>query len=214
MPWTNPRTLTTEEVYAVTAYILNLADVVPTDFTLSDANMAEVQGKLPNRNGLTTSHGMWSVKGKADVKAVACMKDCIPEPKVTSSLPAFARPAHGNLAEQHRTIGPVRGVVTVAQATPATAAPAAASPGAGMVALANKGACLSCHQVERKVVGPGFQDVAAKYKGDAKAADALAAKIKNGSQGVWGAVPMPPAMNLNDAEIARLARWILDGAPE
>ena len=213
MPWTNPRTLSTEEVYAVTAYILNLADVVPTDFTLSDANMAEVQNKLPNRNGLTTSHGMWEVKGKPDVKAVACMKDCIPEPKITSSLPAFARPAHGNLAEQNRLVGPVRGVVTVAQAAPA-AAPAAATPGAGMQALANKGACLSCHQVDRKVVGPGFNEIAAKYKGDAKAAELLAGKIKSGSQGVWGAVPMPAAMNLDESEIARLARWIMAGAPE
>ena len=211
MPWNAPRSLSTEEVYAVTGYILNLADVVPADFTLSDANIGEVQKKLPNRNGVTLDHGMWQVSGKADVRNTACMKDCPTEAKVASSLPVSARPAHGNLADQNRTIGPVRGAVTLAQAT--QAAPAAAPAAAGMADLANKGACLSCHQIERKVVGPAFQEIAAKYKGDAKAPATLAAKIKSGGQGVWGAVPMPPAPNLNDEEIGKLARWILDGAP-
>jgi cytochrome c len=211
MPWNAPRSLSTEEVYAVTGYILNLADVVPADFTLSDANIGEVQRKLPNRNGMTLDHGMWQVNAKPDVRNTACMNDCPVEAKVASSLPASARPAHGNLADQNRPFGPVRGAVTVAQAT--QAALAVASAAAGMTDLANKGACLSCHQVERKVVGPAFQEIAAKYKGDAKAPALLAAKIKSGGQGVWGAVPMPPAQNLNDEEIGKLARWILDGAP-
>jgi len=211
MPWNAPRSLTTEEVYAVTGYILNLADVVPADFTLSDANIAEVQKKLPNRNGMTLDHGMWQVNGRADVHNTACMKDCPTEAKIASSLPASARPAHGNLADQNRTFGPVRGAVTV---TVAQAAAPTAPAAAGMADLAGKGACLSCHQVERKVVGPAFQEIAARYKGDAKAPAMLAAKIKSGGQGVWGAVPMPPAQNLNDEEIAKLARWILDGAPQ
>ncbi len=52
MPWNNPKTLTTDEVYGVTAYMLNLADVVPADFTLTDKNIAEVQQRMPNRNGM------------------------------------------------------------------------------------------------------------------------------------------------------------------
>lgn len=76
MPWTAPKTLTTEGVYAVTAYILNLGDLVGDDFVLSDKNMAEVQQKLPDRDGMTRKHGMWSLRGRPDVKNVACMRDC------------------------------------------------------------------------------------------------------------------------------------------
>jgi cytochrome c len=210
MPWNAPRSLSTDDVYAVTAYVLNLGSVLPDDFTLSDTNIGEVQKRLPNRDGMTTEHGMWSVKGKPDVHNVACMKNCATEVKVASMLPEAARPAHDNLADQNRTIGPVRGVVTVAQA--AGAAPAPPSQGALMLQLANKGACLSCHQVETKVVGPAFKEVAAKYKGDAQALATLSAKVKSGGQGVWGAIPMPPAQSLNDEEIGKLVRWVLDGA--
>jgi cytochrome c len=59
MPWNAPKSLSTEEVYAVTAYLLNLGGVVPESFTLSDTNIAEVQRKLPNRNGMTTRHALW-----------------------------------------------------------------------------------------------------------------------------------------------------------
>ena len=59
MPWNAPKSLTVEEVYAVTAFMLNLGGVVPDDFTLSDKNMADVQKRLPNRNGKTTAHAMW-----------------------------------------------------------------------------------------------------------------------------------------------------------
>lgn len=112
MPWNAPKTLTTDEVYAVTAYILNLGDIVPDDFVLSDKNMAEVQQRLPNRNGMTRNHGLWDIKGKPDVKSVACMKNCPVEMKVISALPDQARGAHGNLADQNRLIGPVRGQKT------------------------------------------------------------------------------------------------------
>jgi S-disulfanyl-L-cysteine oxidoreductase SoxD len=59
MPWTNPKTLTTEEVYAVTAFMLNLANIVPDNYVLSDKNIAEVQARMPNRNGMSTAHAMW-----------------------------------------------------------------------------------------------------------------------------------------------------------
>ncbi len=117
MPWTQPKSLTTEEVYAVTAFLLNLSGVVPDNFTLSDKNIAEVQARMPNRNGMTTEHAMWpgnEFKGtKApDVKNIACMKDCATEPTVASFLPDFARNAHGNLAEQNRPVGAQHGVDT------------------------------------------------------------------------------------------------------
>jgi cytochrome c len=76
-------------------------------------------------------------------------------------------------------------------------------------ALARKNACLSCHQVAKKVVGPAYKDVAAKYKGDAKAVDHLVNVIKHGGKGVWGNIPMPPNPQVSDADAKKLAEWVL-----
>lgn len=132
MPWTTPKSLTPDEVYAVTAYLLNLGGIVPDDFTLSDRHMAQVQAQLPNRNGTTTAHGLWPGRGlgnggKPDVQAVACMKDCVKEPRVISALPEFARNSHGNLAEQNRRFGAQRGADTAGPPPPSLAASAAAA---------------------------------------------------------------------------------------
>lgn len=75
--------------------------------------------------------------------------------------------------------------------------------------MAKKNACTACHAMEKKLVGPAFKDIAAKYKGDAKAPAMLAGKIQKGSVGVWGQVPMPPNANVNDADAKALATWIL-----
>jgi cytochrome c len=86
----------------------------------------------------------------------------------------------------------------------ATALPALADP-----ALAQAKNCMACHAVERKVVGPAYKDVAAKYKGDKTAVDKLAAKILKGGAGVWGPVPMPANAQVNEAEAKKLAAWVL-----
>ncbi|MDE2440612.1 MAG: c-type cytochrome [Betaproteobacteria bacterium] len=75
-------------------------------------------------------------------------------------------------------------------------------------ALAKAKNCLSCHAVDKKLVGPAFKDVAAKYKGDAGAADKLAAKVKAGGKGVWGEIPMPPN-NVTPEEAKKLVTWVL-----
>ena len=75
--------------------------------------------------------------------------------------------------------------------------------------LAKQKGCMSCHNVERKVVGPAYKDVAKKYKGDAKAEAHLIGVIKKGGKGVWGNVPMPPSPAVSDAEAKTLAQWIL-----
>ena len=129
MPWTAPKSLSTDEVYAVTAYLLNMGGVLPDNFVLSDATMAEAQQRLPNRHGATSAHGLWPGKGlgqagKPDVRAVACMAHCGPEAKVASVLPDFARNNNGNLAQQQRLVGPQRGADTT---RPPAAGPAAAS---------------------------------------------------------------------------------------
>ncbi|MEY4363114.1 MAG: hypothetical protein RLZZ24_466 [Pseudomonadota bacterium] len=76
-------------------------------------------------------------------------------------------------------------------------------------ALAQSKNCLSCHAVDKKLVGPSYKDVAAKYKGDKSAADKLATKIQKGGAGVWGPVPMPANPQVNDAEAKKLAAWVL-----
>jgi cytochrome c len=227
MPWTNPKTMTTEEVYAVVAYILNLAEVVPENFVLSDKNIAEVQKRMPNRNGMTEKHGLWDVKGKPDVNNTLCMKDCPTSLKVSSSLPDSARDAHGNLMDQHRPIGPARAIDTskpgaapgpssvapaaaVVAAAPAVATKPAAGPSGADIAKRNN--CTACHAPAAKMVGPSWADISKKYKGDAKAPAMLAQKVKNGGVGTWGPIPMPANPGLKDNELTAVVQWVLDGA--
>ena len=75
--------------------------------------------------------------------------------------------------------------------------------------LARSKNCLSCHTVDKKVVGPSYKDIAAKYAGQAGAADKLAEKIMKGSSGVWGPVPMPANAQVNAADAKKLATWVL-----
>lgn len=86
---------------------------------------------------------------------------------------------------------------------------AVATPALADEALAKKYACTACHAVDKKLVGPAYKDVAAKYKGDAKAEAKLAEKVKKGGSGVWGQVPMPPNPNVPDADVAKLVKWVL-----
>jgi len=119
MPWNEPKSLTADEVFAVLAYLLNLVDVVPEDFSLSSSNIAAAQERLPNRNGVTTDHGLWPGApasegglgngGQPDVVAVACMKNCAVEIMLGPSVPEPMRQAAGDPAEQNRTFGAVRG---------------------------------------------------------------------------------------------------------
>jgi cytochrome c len=76
-------------------------------------------------------------------------------------------------------------------------------------ALAASKNCMSCHKVDKKLVGPSYKEVAAKYAGQGGAVDKLAAKIMKGGAGVFGAVPMPANTQVNDAEAKKLAAWVL-----
>jgi len=76
-------------------------------------------------------------------------------------------------------------------------------------ALAKAKNCMSCHAVDKKVVGPSYKDVAKKYAGQADAAAKLEAKVKKGGSGVWGTVPMPPNPAVSDADIKKLVAWVL-----
>ena len=78
--------------------------------------------------------------------------------------------------------------------------------------LAKKNNCLACHAVDKKIVGPAYQDVAKKYAGQADAEATLAKSIKAGGSGKWGPIPMPPQAQLSDADAKTLAAWVLSGA--
>lgn len=95
-----------------------------------------------------------------------------------------------------------------AAAEVATSAAAPAADG-DQLALATKSGCMACHQVDNKVVGPAYKDVAAKYKGDAAALDRLVAKVKSGGTGTWGPVPMPPNAHVSDEDIRTIVTWVL-----
>lgn len=224
MPWNAPKSLSTDDVYAVTAYLLNLGGVVPDDFVLNDRTIADVQQRLPNRNGMTTKHAMWPGKelggtSKPDVQAKACMKDCPVEGKVTSILPDHARNAHGNIAEQNRLVGEAIGADTSRPEPrklgerPATLLPvkaeSAAAGGQAPVDLLEKNGCVACHAIDTKLVGPAFVDVAKKHAGKA---DYLASKIRSGGSGLWGDIPMPPQTAISADDAAKIAHWLAAGA--
>jgi len=219
MPWNAPRSLTADDTYAVLAYILNLGYIVPDDFTLSHENMAEIQAIMPNRNGMTTDHGLLTVDGEPDVKAQACMSDCATQVVVTSTLPDFARNAHENLAEQNRTFGPYRGVDT-------TKPPLAQLPGVNyqpVVAMAQSAEidpkklftqnnCAACHAAASAMVGPSIQQVAQKYQGKPQMWAELQNKVKQGGVGNWGSIPMPPHPQVSDEDITVMIEWMMKGS--
>jgi cytochrome c5 len=104
---------------------------------------------------------------------------------------------------------------TAPAAPTAAAQPAAAAAPAGALdmksaeAMMAKDGCAACHGVDKKIVGPAYVEVAAKYRGDKDALAKLTQKVKNGGSGVWGAIPMPPNAQVPDADIKALVSWIL-----
>ncbi len=234
MPWNAPKSLSIEEVYAVTAFMLNLGGVVPSDHVLTDKNIAEAQKRMPNRNGMTMQHALWpgqefgGAQFKPDTENIACMKNCISAVKVVSSIPDHARDAHGNLAEQNRLVGAQRGMDTTrpegkfgaaslshdiaASIAPSVAPSHVADPKENgtrrdhnaALILLEKHSCTACHGMEKKIIGPSFQAISKKHTGQS---DYLAGKIKFGGNGVWGSIPMP-VQPLSESEAKILADWL------
>lgn len=203
MPWNAPKSLSANEVYATTAYLLSLADIVPADFTLTDRNMADVQQRLPNRNGKVLAPGLWDVAGHGDVTNTACMTNCPVTGEIVSIFPASEWASNGNLAEQNRAVGPVRGI--------GPAAVVAASATVDVAGLIKRHGCSGCHATAQKIVGPAFREIATRHAGRPDTADYLSARIRAGGSGVWGAIPMP-AQTLPEADARSIAAWVADGA--
>ena len=76
-------------------------------------------------------------------------------------------------------------------------------------ALAKSSGCFACHTVDKKLIGPGYKDIADKYRGNKAAEADLAAKVKNGSKGVWGDIPMTANAHVKDEDIRAIVQWIL-----
>jgi len=110
-----------------------------------------------------------------------------------------------------KTYGAERSATVAVAATAATAPAAAASPAKAQDAssLLATNNCLSCHAVDKKVVGPAFHDVAAKYAGKPDAIGTVMQSIRAGGSGKWGPVPMPAFANVSDADLRELAGWVL-----
>lgn len=87
-----------------------------------------------------------------------------------------------------------------------------AAPALANLELAKKNACMACHAVDKKMVGPAYQEVAKKYKDQKDALTVVTDNIKKGGSGKWGQVPMPPQAALSDADAKALASWVLGGA--
>ena len=220
MPWNEPKTLSTNEVYAVTAFMLNLSGIVEDNFVLNEKTIVQAQERLPNRHGMTTKHALWPTLelggvSKPDTVNTACMKNCATDVKVTSMLPDFARDAHGNLADQNRLVGQQKGVNTLRTAATSSGTKAAApskdtpkGPNNDVMGLLQANNCLACHGLDKKVVGPAFTDVASKHAGKL---DYLTNKILIGSSGVWGSIPMP-AQTLKPADAKAIAEWLAGSA--
>lgn len=219
MPWNAPRSLSYDDTYALVAYILYLGEIVPDTFVLSNTNMKQAQAMLPNRNGMTQQHGLWSVNGKPDVNAKPCMNNCVPFVQIGSTLPDYARNAHENIALQNRQYGPYLGADSTKP--PLSKLPGASAAGmmpvvmaatpSGPAALFKKENCSACHAPAAKLVGPSIEQVATKYKGQADAVQKLMAKVKKGGAGAWGAIPMPAQDQLSDADNKTLVVWMLTG---
>lgn len=91
----------------------------------------------------------------------------------------------------------------------ALSAPALAADEAAAMELAKKNNCMACHAVDKKLVGPAFKDVGAKYAGVAGAEADLVTKVKKGTKGTWGPMPMPPNATAKDADIKTIVQYIL-----
>ena len=200
MPFTHSKALSADDVYAVTAYVLNLNDVVPGDFVADKDSLPKVE--MPYRDKLKAYPGMMSVQGKPDVQNTACMQNCEKDVKVSASLPpGFVENLYGDINDNFRGLSIMNKVAPAAASAPVEAV--------GGQELIQKYACVVCHSVDKKIVGPAFRSVADKYRDNADAAALLTKKIREGGSGVWGTVPMPPQTDASDADLATIAKWLL-----
>ena len=152
------------------------------------------------------------------------MTNCASKVTISSRLPDFARNAHGDISAQNRMLGGMRGADTLRPASAEFVTLAARShkgtfgaisPGTGATdpaKLAAQYACLACHGIGNKIVGPALLEVHKKYAAQkTDAVKLLTVRIKSGGSGVWGTIPMPAQDHVPDADIRAIAEWIATG---
>ncbi len=208
MPFPNSKSLTPNEVYAVTAYVLNLSDVVKAGTTLDEKSLPQLA--MPNRDGFTTNHGFMTVAGKPDVISSECMANCAADVKITSQLPAgFVAQNYGDISQQFRGIT----MMSAGVGAPAAATGSQTPPTKDGYTLARANGCTACHGLDQKIVGPALKEVAAKYRGSPGTLDTLTHKVRGGGAGVWGSILMPPQTAPSDADLKVILMWVIAGAP-
>ena len=213
MPFNAPQSLATDEVYALTAYVLSLNDIVDAGAVLDQDSLPGL--KLPNRDGFTTAHGFGRRDGKPDTANSACMKNCVDVIRLSSEMPTYALDQHGNLADQRRAMGAIEGLTTLTSAAGTSKAVAKASTG---LDLAKRFGCMACHAVDTRLAGPALRDIAVRYggigarPGEADAEARLVAKLKSGSAGAWGDIAMPAQPQVGAVDARTIVQWILAGA--
>lgn len=208
MPFPHSKSLTADQVYAVSAYVLNLNDIVPSDFVANKQTLPKV--KMPNGNALKPYPGMMSVDGKPDVHNTACMKHCEKVVKITGSLPAgFTKNLYGDIQDNFRGLETMNEQAPPKADMPGNITGGQASAVGEMPKLITTSGCTACHAIDQKILGPSFRAVATKYQGNAGAMKHLMHKIRAGGAGVWGSIPMPPHPNLTDADLSTMVQWIL-----
>jgi cytochrome c len=199
MPFNDSKTLKPDEVYAVTAYVLHLNDILPADAVLDRESLPDV--KMPNRGNYTLAHGFGRLDGKPDVHNTACMKACETDVKILSELPAgFVEQFYGDISGNFRRYDTAAVFTSFAGGTTAED-------------LIARYGCVGCHSVDKKIIGPSFRDVAKRYTGDRQAPQSLLAKLKAGGSGRWGEIPMPSQVQVPDSDLDAIVRWILEMKP-
>ena len=214
MPFPHSKTLTPDQVYAVSAYVLNLNNLVPADFVANKDTLPKV--KMPAAPTYYLFEGLMRIHGKPDTHNTACMSNCAKDVKVTASLPkGFVENMYGDIRDN---FNPLYTMNTV-EPPKLDAGGGAAAAGGGADTkgwqLVQDNGCTACHGLDNAVVGPGFREVAAKYKADPEAGSKhLHQKIREGGSGVWGQIPMPPQPGLSDADLDTIVKWVIAGAPD
>lgn len=211
MPFNYSKSLSANELYAVTAYVLSLNDILPADAVLDRASLSKVQ--MPNRNGYTTEHGFGTVHGKPDVRNTACMNNCETKVTVASALPAeFVKQLYGDISDDFRRYDPAATRQRVADAGVSCSpdAPDCAAAAIPADKLIDKYSCTVCHAIDHQLVGPAYRDVSARYAADPEATAMLLAKVVAGGSGSWGEIPMPAQSTVPAADLKSIIHWILE----
>lgn len=209
MPFADSKTLSANEVYAVTAYVLNLNDILPADAVLDEHSLPLV--KMPNRDGFTLQHGFGRQNGKPDTSNTACMRNCPAETTIQSRMPpGFVEQFYGDISDDFRRYDARSVAARMAPPAACTAGGAGCDRQPGPDQLIVQYSCTVCHAIDSKLVGPAYQDVSARYAGKAGAEIYLLNKVKAGGVGVWGEIPMPSQATVPEAELKAIIRWILE----